>query len=164
MLPIRWDPFKDVGRELSTLHREMDDLFRRTFGLTGEPAGVESAALITPAVNTYVKNQQFCIDSEIPGVSKDDMDVSVEGNVLTLRGERKVQKEINEQDYMMRESRVGAFVRRLTLPEGVNTEKIHASYENGILHISMPLEKQIGGRKVLIEGAGEGEKAKKEIH
>lgn len=163
MLPIRWDPFKDLGRELTSLHREMDELFRRTFGLTGEGGGVQTAAFVSPVVNTYVRDQQFCIDSELPGVNKKDLDVSVEGNVLTLRGERQSSKEITEDAYMLRESRVGSFVRRLTLPEGVNTEKIHASYENGILHISMPMEKQIGGRKVLIEGAEEGKKAK-EIH
>ena len=162
MLPIRWDPFKD----LSTLHREMDDLFRRTFGSFGlgrEPA-VEAGALLTPAVNTFTKEGIFHIQAEIPGVSKDDLDVSVDGNVLTLKGDRKTDKETKEKDYYLRESQYGSFLRRLTLPEGVNTEKIHAAYRDGVLEITMPMAKKLPtGRKVMIEGHEEGKKGK-EVH
>ena len=162
MLPIRWDPFKD----LSTLHKEMDDLFRRTFGsfgLTREPA-VEAEGWVTPSVNTFVKGNIFHIQAEIPGVSKDDLDVHVDGNILTLKGERTSDKETKEKDFYLRESQYGSFMRRLTLPEGVNTEKIHASYRDGILEITMPMAKKLPtGRKVLIEGHGEGKKGK-EVH
>jgi len=163
MLPVRWDPFRGVSKELTTLHREMDELFRKTFGLTTEPA-FERGGMFTPVVNTYREGNTYLVEAELPGISKKDLDVSVEGNILTLRGERKESKERKEENYFIRESQFGSFVRRLTLPEGVNTEQIHANYTDGVLRISMPMEKKaVTGRKVLIEGAEEGKK-KREIH
>ena len=162
MLPVRWEPFRGLGRELGTLHREMDELFRKTFGLTAETPF--ERGLITPAVNVFVEGNNYCVEAELPGIEKKDLDVSIDGNVLTLRGDRKESKERKEENYFIRESQYGSFVRRLTLPEGVNTEKIHAAYENGVLRISMPMEKKIAtGRKVLIEGPEESGK-KREIH
>jgi len=163
MLPVHWEPFRGLGRELGTLHREMDELFRKTFGLTTEPA-FERGGMITPAVNTFVEGNNYCVEAELPGINKKDLDVSIDGNVLTLRGERTESKERKEENYFIRESQYGSFIRRLTLPEGVNTEKIHAAYENGVLRISMPMEKKtVAGRKVLIEGPEESGK-KREIH
>jgi len=156
MLPARWDPFRSINKELSSLHREMDDLFRRTFGQTMETKGV-----VSPAINTYSKGNTFCVEVEIPGVKMEDLDVSVDGDILTLRGERKESKEVKDEDYMVRESQFGTFIRRMTLPEGVNTDQIHASFDNGILKISMPVEKKLStGRKVRIEGPTEG----KQVH
>jgi HSP20 family protein len=141
----------------------MDELFRKTFGLSTEPA-FERGGVLTPAVNTFVEGNNYCVEAELPGISKKDLDVSIDGNILTLRGERKESRERKEEDYFIRESQCGSFVRRLTLPEGVNTEKIHAAYDNGVLRISMPMEKQFAaGRKVLVEGPEEGGK-KREIH
>ena len=163
MLPTQWGPFRGLSRELSTLHREMDELFRKTFGLTAEPA-FEKGAVFTPAVNTYVEGNNYCVEAELPGINKKDIDVSIDGNILTLRGERRESKERKEENYYIHESQYGSFVRRLTLPEEVNTEKVHAAYDNGVLRISMPIEKKLAaGRKVLIEGSEESGK-KREIH
>ncbi len=157
MLPMRWDPFRDLGRDLGSLHREMDELFRRTFGTAREPA-MEGGFLMSPQVNTFTKDKTFFIEAEIPGVEKKDLDINVDGNVLTLRGERRAGRETRREDYLLREMRSGSFLRRLTLPEGADTEKIHATYKDGVLEISMPITKSLGGRKVLIEGAEEGTK------
>lgn len=157
MLPIRWDPFKD----LSVLHREIDDLFRRTFGSFGaeRETAAEGRTMMSPQVNTFVKDNLFHVQAELPGINKKDLDVSIDGRVLTLRGERRESKEVKEEHYLMRESRSGSFMRRLTLPEGVNTEKVHASYEDGILQVTMPMTQKVtGGRKVLIEGAEEAKR------
>ncbi len=158
MLPIRWDPFRDMGRELGTLHREIDDIFRRTFG-GGETALQETGAARTPLVNTFVRDNTLHVQAELPGIRKEDLDVSVEGNLLTIRGERKLTKETREEDFLVRESRYGSFLRKMTLPEGVNTEAVHASFDDGILEITMPMKKMVGGKKVTIEGP-----KKKEIH
>lgn len=161
MLPIRWDPFRD----LSSLHREIDELFRRTFGTSGsaKEAG-EKGGVFSPLINTYTRDNVFHCEAELPGINKQDLDVNIDGNILTIRGERKMEKESKEEDFLVRESHYGTFVRRMTLPEGVNTEKIHASYEDGMLKITMPMEKKLTtGRKVMISGPEEGKKGK-EVH
>lgn len=161
MLPTRWDPFRSLTRELGSMHREMDDLFRRTFGL-GRETPSEAGFFMAPPVNTYTKGNTYFVEAELPGVNKDDLDVSIDGNILTLRGERKADKEMKEEDYLIRETQYGSFIRRLTLPEGVDTGEIHARFEDGVLRISMPFEKKLAeGRKVLVEGPGEGKKGKK---
>jgi HSP20 family protein len=161
MLPIRWEPFS----ELSKLHRELDDSFRRSFGFSRG----EDDVVFTPSVNSYTKGNEYCIEAEIPGVDRKDLDVSVEGDVLVLRGERKMSKETEEEDYFLRESHYGSFLRRLTLPDEADTEKIQASYENGVLKITMPIAKAITGRKIEIQAPEEsrkieGGKEAKQIH
>ena len=90
MLPVLFDPI----RNLSTFQREVDDLFRRSFGLSRGEEGV----VFSPIVNAYTKGNKFCIEAEIPGVDQKDLDVSVEGDMLVLRGERKVSRETKEED------------------------------------------------------------------
>ena len=159
MLPIRWDPFRD----LSTLHREIDSLFRRTFGSLGETES-EATLLMSPKLNAFVKDNVYHVEAELPGMNRDDLDVNIEGNILTLRGERKLSKETKEEDFLLRESQYGSFLRRLTLPDGVDSDKVQAKYDNGILMITMPMTKKLtGGRKVLVEG-GVGKLGSKNIH
>jgi HSP20 family protein len=159
MLPIRWDPFRDLG----TLHREIDSLFRRTFGTLEEPES-EATLMMSPKLNAFVKDNVYHVEAELPGIDREDLDVNIDGNILTLRGERKMSKETKEQDFLIRESGYGSFMRRLTLPDGVDAEKVQAKYDNGILMITMPMTKKItGGRKVLVEG-GAGKSGVKNIH
>ena len=156
MLPIRWDPFKDLG----SLQRELDGLLRETFGGGLTEAGTAGTTL-SPVINTFTKDHVFHLQAELPGVAKDDLDISIEENMLTIKGERKETTEKEERDYMLKESRYGSFVRRMTLPEGVNTDKIHATCDDGILEITMPIEKKaVSSRKVLVEGK-EGKKERK---
>lgn len=148
MLPIRWDPFRDFG----SLQRELDGLLRETFGGALAEKGAAMTAL-SPAVNTFIKNNVFHLQAELPGVTKDNLDISIEENVLTIKGERKETTEKEDRDYLVKESRYGSFVRRMTLPDGVNTDKVHAVCEDGMLEITMPIEKKAAtSRKVLVEG------------
>ncbi len=159
MLPIRWEPF----RELSTLHKEIDELFRRTFGGFRETEG-EVTNLMAPKVNTFVKDDVYHVEAELPGIDRNNLDVSIDGNILTLKGERKMRKETRRQDYLLQESSFGSFMRRLILPEGVNTDKVHAAYDDGVLTVTMPLEKKLmTGRKVMVEG-GSGKTEGNKVH
>lgn len=159
MLPIRWEPI----RELNTFQRELDDLFHRMFGVTRE-AGVGAALLSAPAINTYVKDNTFYLEADLPGVDSDKLDVRIDGHELVLRGERRETSKTEEADFLVRESRCNTFERRLTLPDGVDTDKIHATYKDGLLEITLPVVKTtMGGRKVPIEGLGAAKKSK-EVH
>jgi len=156
MLPIRIDPM----RELSTLQREMDDLFRKFFG-GGRP---EVAGATLPAINTFIKDGMFHLEAELPGVDTDKLDVRVDGHDLVIHGERRVTRKDEKTDYLLQEMQENLFERRLTLPEGVNPDKAHAAYRNGLLEITMPVAKTgTTGRKLTIEGLKQG-KESKEIH
>lgn len=159
MLPIRFDPI----RELSTLQREMDDLFKRMFGSTRE-SGETAMMMVSPMVNSYIKDGVFHLEAELPGVENDKLDVRLDGRDLVISGERRDNKKTEEANYLLRESRMSSFERRLTLPSGADTDKAHATYTNGVLEVTMPVKAQeLSGRKIPIEGLPAGKKSK-EIH
>lgn len=150
MLPTRWDPFRELARDMGTLHREFDDLFRRSFG-SEQPAITEEQRM--PLVNTYVQDNTLHVEAELPGVKSEELDVSVEGRVLTIRAETAKESEVKEDHYLLREASKQTFMRRLNLPENSNSEEIHASFDDGVLRLSMPMNKTLEGRKIAIETA-----------
>lgn len=159
MLPISWDP----GRDLMTLQRELDDMVRKVFG-TSQERGAALSTITAPSINTYVKDNVFHLEAELPGVDTDKLDVRVDGHDLILRGERRETHKAEEADYLVRESRISTFERRLTLPETADAEKVHATYKDGLLEVSMPITAPVtGGRKIAIEGLDTGKKSK-EVH
>lgn len=159
MLPIRWDP----ARELGTLQREFDDLFHRIFGMTREGGG-EVATIAAPTVNSFVKDGMLHIEAELPGVQAGQLDVRIDGRDVVISGERRTAHSEEKADFLMRESRIARFERRLSLPEGAEGEKAHAVYRDGLLEITMPMTVvKAGGRKLVIEGLETG-KSSKEVH
>ncbi len=159
MLPIRYDPI----RELSTLQREMDDLFKRMFGST-RATGETGLLTTSPAVNSFIKDGVFHLEAELPGVDSDKLDVRIDDRDLVIHGERRTKKETKEVDYLLQESRLDTFERRMTLPAGADIEKAHASYHNGMLEVTVPItETKPTGRKIPVESGGAGKKSK-EIH
>jgi HSP20 family protein len=159
MLPIRWDP----GRDLSTLRREFDDLTRRVFGVTREEEG-GWGGVAAPAVNSYIKEGTLHFEAELPGVKTGQLDVRIDGRDLIIAGERRTGHTEEKADFLLHESRIAKFERRLTLPEGADVEKAHATYRDGLLEITMPVtEAKTKGRKLVIEGLESGRKSK-EIH
>ena len=159
MLPIRFDPM----RELSTLQREMDDLFKRMFG-SNQEIGESSMLKTAPAVNSYIKDGVFHLEAELPGVDTDKLEVRMDGGDLVIHGERRTAHKTEEVDYLLKESSLSTFERRMTLPTGADIEKAHATYHNGMLEITVPInEVKLSGRKIPIEGIEAGKKSK-EIH
>ncbi len=159
MLPIRFDPM----RELSTLQREMDDLFKRMFGSNRE-IGESSLLTTSPAVNSYVKDGVFHLEAELPGVDPDKLDVRMDDGSLVIHGERRSTHKTEDVNYLLKESSLSTFERRMSLPTGADIEKAHATYNNGMLEVTVPIsEAKLTGRKIPIEGAKSGKKSK-EIH
>jgi HSP20 family protein len=159
MLPIKWDPM----REMTTMQRELDDLFRRVFGMTREGSG-ELAVVAAPAVNSYIKDGLLHLEAELPGVEAGQLDVRIDGRELVVRGERRSGRTEEKADFLLRESRFSTFERRLALPEGADGEQAHAVYRDGLLEITMPVTvTKPGGRKLVIEGLEAGKKSK-EVH
>jgi len=143
----RWDPF----RELSTMHHDMDELFRRTFGDFGGFGHLVKEGSRYPLVETYTKDDRFYLKAHVPGMDPEKIDVSIMGNRLTLKGESTENKDVDEKDYMLREIRYGSFERTITLPEGVDTDNIHAGFESGMLTISAPVKEEGKVKKIPVE-------------
>lgn len=145
---VRFNPF----REVMNWHKDIDDLFNRFFAtspLDGEEEGLATAW--SPAAESYTKDGQHIVRLDLPGVNPKDVEVSVTDNTLLIQGERKASQEKTEKDYHYRETSYGRFERRLTLPKGVDAEKINASYKNGVLEVSIPIPVQLAGKKIPIQ-------------
>ena len=140
----KWEPL----RELSGIQKELDDLFRRTFGgITPSFTGEEWR----PSVNCYTREGRYIVQADLPGVKPEDIDISVTGNVLTIKGERTAEWEEKKEGHVFHESSYGSFERSMTLPEGVNAEKVHASYRDGVLELTMPAKEAALPKKVKVE-------------
>ncbi|MBI5875629.1 MAG: Hsp20/alpha crystallin family protein, partial [Deltaproteobacteria bacterium] len=116
-----------------------------------------------PTVESFVKEGNLVVRCEVPGMDPKDIDISIVGNTLTIKGERKASKEAKREDYLLSEVHYGSFERTLTLPEGVRADNIRANYKNGILEVTMPAEKAALPRKVTVEVEGAREELKKAV-
>jgi HSP20 family protein len=130
-LIARWDPY----RELATLQDRMNRLFQETAG-SGETSLTNSGAFIPP-VDVYENENGLRLKLEVPGIDEKDLDVRIENNVLTVRGERKFEKEEKEENFHRIERRYGSFVRSFSLPTTIDSEKVSADYKNGVLTLEM---------------------------
>jgi HSP20 family protein len=143
-----WRPF----RELSTLHHEIDDIFRNFFAEEEWlPTPWRSPAFSTlPMAESFVRDGELVIRADLPGIDPKEVELAVEGHRLMIRGERKAKEERKEKDYFYREVAYGRFERALDLPEGVDTDSIKATYHDGVLEITMKAPKEMAAKKVPI--------------
>ncbi len=130
----RWDPF----RELNVITDRMNRLFQDTWGAgtTRSEEGLTTMNFV-PAVDVYEDEHNVTLKMEVPGIDQKDIDVQLENNTLTVRGERKFEKDEKEENFHRIERRYGAFYRAFTLPNTVDTDNVHADYENGVLKIKL---------------------------
>jgi HSP20 family protein len=129
----RWEPFRDLISLRDAMDRLFDESFVRPWG--GRLAPTEGAGL---AVDMYETDEDVIVETALPGIDPGDVDVSVTGNTLTIKGETKAEEEVDEGDYIYRERRFGAYSRSLTLPVGVEADKAEAEYESGVLRLRLP--------------------------
>jgi HSP20 family protein len=147
MAIIRWEPFRDLVSLQERMNRIFDDAFR------GARGGEEDWALggsWAPAVDIYEQGHDIVLKAELPGVDPKDVDVRVENNVLTLRGERKLDNEVKRENYHRVERSYGAFTRSFTMPNMVDTEKIKAEYKDGVLRVSLPKKDEAKPKQISI--------------
>jgi HSP20 family protein len=103
-----------------------------------------------PAVEVFEKEGKFVVKAELPGIKEEDMDISVVDNTLTIKGEKKTESEVKEEDYYCCECSYGSFSRSIALPSNVDAKKIAASYEDGVLGISLPKASEVKPKKISI--------------
>ena len=145
-----WEPF----RGLSTLNHQVNRLFNEAV-LRGQGEG---SALTTwsPAVDIYETENELVVKSDLPDVSEKDIDIRVENNLLTIRGERKFEKSVSEDSYLRVERSYGTFSRSFSLPNTVNAEAIHAEYKNGVLTVTIPKREESKPRQVKVSVSSNG--------
>ena len=145
MAITRWDPFRDVV----TLQNRVNSLFR---DLT-EGDSPMTAASFVPAVDIYEDEKKVLLKLEVPGIEEKDLEVSVENNTLTIKGERKLDKEEKEENFHRIERRYGSFYRAFTLPSTVDTENVSASYNAGVLKLELKKKPEAQPKQIQIKVA-----------
>jgi len=144
MLAKRYEPFNDIRKSFDLVNAIMNSVAEET-------ENTESIDF-RPKVNTRETEGSYHIEAELPGVKKEDVEINVDGNILTISGERNVREEVKDEDYHKVESRYGLFSRSFTLPEKVDTSKIEAEFVNGILEITIPkLQIDTSSKKIEIK-------------
>jgi len=153
---IPWRPF----RELEDMERRLGDIFSQPLlpALWRRTPMVEMGW--APAIEVFEKEDKFVVKAELPGMKEEDIDVSVVGDTLTIKGERKAESEVKEEDYYCCERSYGSFSRSIAVPSNVDAKKIEASFEDGVLDISLPKAPEVKPKKIAVS-AKKKEKASK---
>lgn len=149
MAMTRFDPFRD----LAVLQDRMNRLFNDTYGDRRRDEDLMSRGSWTPAVDIYEVDGALVLKAELPDMRREDIDVNVESNTLTIRGERKLDNEVREESFHRIERPYGSFLRQFSLPPTVDTTKIGAEYKNGVLTIKLPVRDEAKPRTINVEVA-----------
>jgi HSP20 family protein len=142
-------PFTREKGELARLHKDMDDLVGSFFG--GRPM-LWSEREIWPAIDISEDENTITVKAELPGCKAEDVDISVQGNTLTISGEKKHEEEKKEKGYYFAERSYGSFRRDLTLSSEVDASKIEAACKDGVLTITLPKSEKAKAIKVKVKG------------
>jgi HSP20 family protein len=131
-----WDPFRDFQREVGRLFE------------TFEPLTSWRVARPFPPLNLYDSGEAYVLTAQLPGVGPEDLDLSITGETLTLKGERKRPEGVSEESYRRQERQFGRWARTVTLPDRVEADKVAASFRNGILTVTLPKSEAAKPRQI----------------
>ena len=135
---------------LTVLEQEMDHFMDKFFGRHPVRAALSEVRIPSPDLEMFDKNDEIVVKAEVPGLDKPDIQVSVDGNLLTIKGEKKKEKETKEDDYFFSERAYGAFSRSLRLPVEVKADNVTASLNNGVLEVHLPKAEEAKGKQTNI--------------
>jgi len=139
----RWEPFRGAA----TLHEHLNRVFGEGFGQSGEESNLTTWA---PAVDILENEHELVVKADVPDVDPKDLDIHVENNILTIRGQRKFQKQVNENNYLRVERSYGTFARSFSLANTVNSEAIKADYQNGVLTLNIPKREEAKPKQIRV--------------
>ncbi len=139
----RWEPFRGAA----TLQEQVNRLFGNALEHSGEESNLTSWA---PAVDIYETEHELVVKADLPEVDPKELDIRVENNLLTIRGERKFEKKVNEDSYLRVERAYGAFSRSFSLANTVNAEAIKADYQNGVLTLTIPKREEAKPKQIKV--------------
>jgi len=139
----RWEPFRGAA----TLQEQVNRLFGHVLEHSGEESNLTSWA---PAVDIYETAHELVVKADLPEVDPKELDIRVENNLLTIRGERKFEKKVNEDNYLRVERAYGSFSRSFSLANTVNAEAIKADYQNGVLTLTIPKREEAKPKQIKV--------------
>ena len=145
----RWEPFRGV----STLQDQINRVFE---GLTTGAGNDSALSTWSPAVDIYETEHELVVKADLPDVNEKDLDIRVENNVLTIRGERKFENSVSEGNYLRIERACGAFSRSFSLPNTVDPDAIKAEYRNGVLTVHVPKREEAKPKQIKVSVAANG--------
>jgi HSP20 family protein len=153
MALVRWDP----ARELDSLQSDMNRLFDGFF--QGRPANGASNQRWIPPMDLVETEDHLVLRADLPGMNEDDLEIEIKDGVLTVSGERRSEHESKSEGYYRVERAFGRFSRALSLPDGIDADKVAASFDRGVLEVKMPKPEQTKPHRVeigsgTVEGAG----------
>lgn len=142
---VRFDPF----REMRSLQDEVNRLFASSFSRNSDDEIVRGAW--NPSVDIFENKDQIVLEAELPGIKADDVNISIENNVLTIHGERKFEKKDEGDNFHRVERSYGSFTRSFTLPPTVSSENANAEFENGVLRLTLAKREEAKPRRIEIK-------------
>jgi HSP20 family protein len=140
----RFEPF----RQFPTLQERINRVFRESYG-EGDDQSLTTSSF-APAVDVYEDEHSVTLKIEVPGIDEKDIDVRLENNILTVHGERKIEQEEKEENYRRVERHYGSFTRTFTLPTTVDSEKVSANYDKGVLKIALPKKAEAKPKQIKV--------------
>lgn len=147
MAIVRWAPL----RELSTMQERMNKLFEDVMRSPSPADEGFPAAAWAPAVDIYETDKEIVMKAELPEMQEKDIEIKIEDNILIVSGERRMEKEVKEENYHRIERSYGNFHRSFTLPHTVDREKIKASYQAGVLKVVLPKKEEVKPKQIRID-------------
>jgi len=145
MTLVRWNPMRELMSVNEQLSRFLDESFGRS------PSDVDYGTW-SPAVDLREEPDRFILQADLPGMKKEDIEISVENSVLSVRGERRFEQEVKKETYHRIERAYGKFTRAFTLPSRVNAEAITANYKDGTLEVVIPKAEESKPKRVAVQG------------
>jgi HSP20 family protein len=146
----RFQPF----REFSTLQDRINRVFHESYSGAGQDESLTTSSF-APAVDVYEDEHTVSLKIDVPGIDEKDIDVRVENNTLTVHGERKIEKEEKEENYRRVERQYGSFTRTFTLPTTVDSENVSATYDKGVLKITLPKKAEAKPKQIKVGVSGQ---------
>jgi HSP20 family protein len=148
----RFVPFRAAAvNDVAVLQNRLNSIFQDFARPASEMNESLAAGNFVPAVDVYEDHQKLVLKLEVPGIKQEDLDIRVENQTLTVRGERKLEAEEKEENFHRIERRYGTFVRSFTLPLSIDTDSVSAKYENGVLSIGLAKKEAAKPRQVKID-------------
>jgi HSP20 family protein len=154
MSMVKWSPMKELEEMRRDMERIFDELFEPRRRRRWWPPAAGEKGVIVPAVDMYDRKTEIVIKTELPGVEKENIDLSITKDAITIKGEIKKDEEAADEAYFARERAFGAFARTIALPAEVDSEKAKASFKNGVLEIVLPKKEEATPKEIKVNIAG----------